>query len=308
MWVFPKNSVFSLQIIIINHPFWGTPIFGNTHVKTPFFGFFWEGNLPQNSLALRIIGPSYRGVGFWDLQTNSFEIPWFLGWHIFLWWGFLVSVLEVPTGHPFFFPRHPTATDTEVQIWRKDPHRNKPWKGPPWKPSGSMTGCLGFILGLLHLLVGNPYKPLFATVTGKGPHPRFIGEFLVFRRADPCVGRWVPGSPPGHRFWCRLVVRSFTLLFKVEVYLHPKGSRIYFYDGNDFQGKVLSTPKKMAKNRIVRGGNIKSLRKFTWHIFCGGFNLFTQKRIALWNLHSASTDVSHFWPWTLRHLWGVINW
>ena len=35
--------------------------------------------------ALRIIGPSYRQVwiciaGFWDLQTTSFEIPWFLGW------------------------------------------------------------------------------------------------------------------------------------------------------------------------------------------------------------------------------------
>ena len=131
-------------------------------------------------------------------------------------------------------------------------------------------------IGIITFLVGNPYKPLFATVTGKGPHPRFIGEFLA-SSPDPCVGRWVPGSPPGHRFWCRLVVRSFTLLFKVEVYLHPKGSRIYFYDGNDFQGKVLSTPKKMAKNRIVRGGNIKSLRKFTWHIFCGGFNLFTQK-------------------------------
>ena len=33
---------------------------------------------------LRIIGPSYGGVwpcigGFWDLQTTSFEIPWFLG-------------------------------------------------------------------------------------------------------------------------------------------------------------------------------------------------------------------------------------
>ena len=35
-------------------------------------------------VTLRIIGPSYRGVwlciaGFWDLQTTSFEIPWFLG-------------------------------------------------------------------------------------------------------------------------------------------------------------------------------------------------------------------------------------
>jgi len=26
---------------------------------------------------------------------------------------------------------------------------------------------------ILPFLVGNPYKPLFATVTGKGPHPRY---------------------------------------------------------------------------------------------------------------------------------------
>ena len=27
--------------------------------------------------------------------------------------------------------------------------------------------------GAWYLLVGNPYKPLFATVTGKRPHPRY---------------------------------------------------------------------------------------------------------------------------------------
>ena len=52
----------------------------------------WEFNCPTCSkwcwnlklFSLRIIGHSYRGVwhciaGFWDLQTTSFEIPWFLG-------------------------------------------------------------------------------------------------------------------------------------------------------------------------------------------------------------------------------------
>ena len=38
--------------------------------------------------SLRITGPCYRGVwmciaGVWDLQTTSFEIPWFLGFKIF---------------------------------------------------------------------------------------------------------------------------------------------------------------------------------------------------------------------------------
>ena len=40
----------------------------------------------KNWPSLRIIGPSYGGVwlsigGFWDLQTISFEIPWFLGFN-----------------------------------------------------------------------------------------------------------------------------------------------------------------------------------------------------------------------------------
>ena len=33
--------------------------------------------------------------------------------------------------------------------------------------------------GLLHFLVGNPYKPLCATVTGKGPHPRYICDYTT---------------------------------------------------------------------------------------------------------------------------------
>ena len=38
IWVFPKNSGTpkssnSIGISIINHPFWGTPIFGNTHIQ-----------------------------------------------------------------------------------------------------------------------------------------------------------------------------------------------------------------------------------------------------------------------------------
>ena len=32
----PKSSIF-IGFSIINHPFWGTPIFGNTHVKGHVF-------------------------------------------------------------------------------------------------------------------------------------------------------------------------------------------------------------------------------------------------------------------------------
>ena len=29
---------------------------------------------------------------------------------------------------------------------------------------------------IITFLVGNPYKPLFATVTGKGPHPKYMNH------------------------------------------------------------------------------------------------------------------------------------
>ena len=60
---------------------------------------------------LRIIGPSYGGVwpcigGFWDLQTTSFEIPWFFGneviLYIFYTWPNIIWVslgLEVELFH-----------------------------------------------------------------------------------------------------------------------------------------------------------------------------------------------------------------
>ena len=38
IWVFPKNrgtpkSSILIGFSLINHPFWGTPIFGNTHIE-----------------------------------------------------------------------------------------------------------------------------------------------------------------------------------------------------------------------------------------------------------------------------------
>ena len=44
IWVFPKigvppNHPFLIGISIINHPFWGIPIFGNTHINLRFGNF-----------------------------------------------------------------------------------------------------------------------------------------------------------------------------------------------------------------------------------------------------------------------------
>ena len=51
-WVFPKigvppKSSISIRFSIRNHPFWGTPIFGNIHFLR---GLFWEGELAWTTL------------------------------------------------------------------------------------------------------------------------------------------------------------------------------------------------------------------------------------------------------------------
>ena len=33
---------------------------------------------------------------------------------------------------------------------------------------------------IIYFLIGNPYKPSFTTVTGRGPHPRYISLFTTF--------------------------------------------------------------------------------------------------------------------------------
>ena len=65
--------------------------------------------LPYNSLRTyhtlrRITGPCYRWVwmciaGVWDLQTTSFEIPWFLGYYI--WFSFKEKKVSKQTKPPF---------------------------------------------------------------------------------------------------------------------------------------------------------------------------------------------------------------
>ena len=63
----PKSSIL-IGISIINHPFWGTPIFGNTHMytylprtqQTSFFCFSGV-DLPFHGSNL----PKYESFGFW---------------------------------------------------------------------------------------------------------------------------------------------------------------------------------------------------------------------------------------------------
>ena len=66
----PKSSVV-VGFSIINHPFWGTPIFGNTHINTPHIcgtGIFTK-HVPYNMVKLWYIFQEHleklmRGVIF----------------------------------------------------------------------------------------------------------------------------------------------------------------------------------------------------------------------------------------------------
>ena len=49
----PKSSIL-IGFSIINHPFWGTPIFGNTHMSLDVPHFFWPIYLPTEKIASRV--------------------------------------------------------------------------------------------------------------------------------------------------------------------------------------------------------------------------------------------------------------
>ena len=71
----PKSSIL-IGFSIINHPFWGIPIFGNTHVKS-FVKFFFARKAPDVAI-LQITGTVKIWAGFLELGDE--------------WWGWFESV------------------------------------------------------------------------------------------------------------------------------------------------------------------------------------------------------------------------
>jgi len=77
----PKSSIL-IGISIINHPFWGTPIFGNTHMVAflPFLPFLLVLNMPATAESVVLtelmlsLGVSWKGRKEWqtwqDMVTN----------------------------------------------------------------------------------------------------------------------------------------------------------------------------------------------------------------------------------------------
>ena len=67
---------------------------------------------------------------------------------------------------------------------------------------------------IITFLVGNPYKPLFATVTGKGPHPKY--EFLY-------VFFFVKEEDVYNIFFCLFLVNKLAFLDLVKSHFDFEG-------------------------------------------------------------------------------------
>ena len=84
----PKSSIL-IGFSIINHPFWGTPIFGNTHIKLPqaFWILFMLINLPKLPQSLETVRRFPFGLcegmfsflveesGFKRFHQQEFQVP-----------------------------------------------------------------------------------------------------------------------------------------------------------------------------------------------------------------------------------------
>ena len=56
----PKSSIL-IGFSIINHPFWGTTIFGNTHMPSLFLEIISSGETPVKKITHRVCVPAQAG-------------------------------------------------------------------------------------------------------------------------------------------------------------------------------------------------------------------------------------------------------
>ena len=77
IWVFPKMVGFPpksstlIGFSIINHPFWGTPIFGNTHFEVPYVSLR-EGSFLQNMVIFQVFGWQFSEKLHGTTKTGAF--------------------------------------------------------------------------------------------------------------------------------------------------------------------------------------------------------------------------------------------
>ena len=64
----PKSSIL-IGFSIINHPFWGTHIFGNTHIQEVFFFF-----VPKNPIQLKQSEKRFLAHKNWRRNMGLYEV------------------------------------------------------------------------------------------------------------------------------------------------------------------------------------------------------------------------------------------
>ena len=133
----PKSSIL-VGFSIINHPFWGTPIFGNIHIhvflfvlKLPDFGFsrirkanLFAKNVPKEQLLLgkeaRLVA-TVVGLIFLTNHQGFVDSPFFKGSSRFWWSISRVEVIKVIirsySGRAAHGPREGQSSDEMLLQW-----------------------------------------------------------------------------------------------------------------------------------------------------------------------------------------------
>ncbi len=78
----PKSSIL-IGFSIINHPFWGTPIFGNTHISQSWQHWWWWPKPGGTSACVEFLGPFgghvtrvHHGRPTWIFHLEMLEMLW----------------------------------------------------------------------------------------------------------------------------------------------------------------------------------------------------------------------------------------
>ncbi len=198
IWVFrpPNRGGKNLQIIHFNrvfhyfhHPFWGTTIFGNTHIET----YVNAQNIYLMVFMVRFCVLSHVHIAgtashsLWKgTKWLSVKLSWnmlarwssmYMGVHTFLiffesiyWLAFQNTSSEKYLYRVLKFARNLRNLSKTFFCFQSD----QGLQMPASPKRHVMSPCpVTVTTRIVIFLIGNPYKPSFATVTGRGDNPRF---------------------------------------------------------------------------------------------------------------------------------------
>ena len=94
----PKSSIL-IGFSIIHHPFWGTPIFGNTHMRTRQ-KCWWRSLYVRRSFVLKV-APNYGKQCWWTTKSDTLQLQYLEIQLVHLCWRWLwnVKLFAIPFWH-----------------------------------------------------------------------------------------------------------------------------------------------------------------------------------------------------------------